>query len=95
VSSVTNLKYSIENRKIKLSWKNPAQKDFRGVFVIKNRYRVPISPYDGVKLYGGSDNWTYDSFGALDLDKYYAVFSYDEVPNFSEPTILKYKPSLQ
>jgi len=55
VSSVTNLKYSIENRKIKLSWKNPAQKDFRGVFVIKNRYRVPISPYDGVKLYGGSD----------------------------------------
>ncbi len=90
LESVTNLKHTVENGKIKLSWTNPTHKDFRGVFVIKNRYRVPISPYDGDKLYAGNDNWTYDSFGALDVDKYYAVFTFDEVPNFSEPTIIKY-----
>jgi len=91
VSKVSNLKYTIDKGKIKLSWTNPKDKDFRGVFVIKNPFRKPISPYDGMKLYGGIDNWTYDDFGALDIDKYYAVFTYDDVPNFSEPVILEYK----
>ena len=91
VSPVSNLKYSIENGKVKLSWTNPKDADFKGVFVIKNPFRKPISPYDGDKLYGGPDNWTYDDFGALDIDKYYAVFTYDSVPNFSEPVILEYK----
>jgi hypothetical protein len=93
ISPVTGLKFSVDGGKIKLSWKNPKEKDFRGVFVIKNPFRKPISPYDGDKLYGGTDNWTYDDFGALDIEKYYAVFAYDDVPNFSEPTIVKYTPS--
>ncbi|WP_456449478.1 M14 family zinc carboxypeptidase, partial [Hydrogenimonas sp.] len=79
VAPVSDLKYKIENGKIRLSWKNPADKDFKGVFVIKNPFRKPISPYDGDKLYGGPDNWTYDDFGALDVKKYYAVFTYDDV----------------
>ncbi|WP_300363878.1 M14 family zinc carboxypeptidase, partial [Hydrogenimonas sp.] len=58
VAPVSDLKYKIENGKIRLSWKNPADKDFKGVFVIKNPFRKPISPYDGDKLYGGPDNWT-------------------------------------
>jgi hypothetical protein len=92
VAPVSDLGYKIENGKIKLTWKNPADKDFKGVFVIKNPFRKPISPYDGDKLYGGPDNWTYDDFGALDVKKYYAVFTYDDVPNFSEPVILEYTP---
>ncbi len=92
VAPVSQLTYRIENAKIKLSWKNPKDKDFRGVFVIKNPFRKPISPYDGDKLYGGPDNWTFDDFGALDVAKYYAVFTYDDVPNFSEPVILEYRP---
>ncbi|WP_300368495.1 M14 family zinc carboxypeptidase [Hydrogenimonas sp.] len=92
VAPVSGLGYKIENGKVKLSWKNPADKDFKGVFVIKNPFRRPISPYDGDKLYGGPDNWTYDDFGALDVKKYYAVFTYDDVPNFSEPVILEYEP---
>jgi len=91
IEPVSNLRYTIDNGKIKLSWKNPKNKDFKGVFVIKNPFRKPISPYDGDKLYGGPENWTYDDFGALDIDKYYAVFTYDDVPNFSEPVILEYK----
>ncbi len=91
LESVKELKYSVENGKVKLSWKNPNHKDFRGVFVIKNPFRRPISPYDGDKLYGGSDSYTYDSFGALDVKKYYAVFSYDDVPNFSKPATIEFK----
>lgn len=92
VGKVENLSYTIENDKIRLSWKNPDNKDFKGVFVIKNPFRKPISHYDGDKLYGGPDNWTYDDFGALDVKKYYAVFTYDDVPNFSDPVILEYTP---
>ncbi len=92
VAAVTNLRYKIENGKIKLMWNNPKERDFRGVFVIKNPFREPISPYDGDKLYGGPDDWTFDDFGALDVKKYYAVFTYDDVPNFSEPVILEYRP---
>ncbi len=92
VAPVSNLGYKIENGKVRLSWKNPPDRDFKGVFVIKNPFRKPISPYDGEKLYGGPDEWTYDDFGALDVKKYYALFTYDDVPNFSEPVILEYEP---
>jgi hypothetical protein len=56
---------------------------------VKNRFKVPCSPYDGQKLYGGSDSYTYDNFGDKNIHKYYAIFSYDDVPNFSKPIILE------
>ena len=87
--SVSDLKYSVENGIGKLTWKNPQDDGFRGVIVVKNRFRVPCSPYDGQKLYGGSDTYTYDNFGDKDIHKYYAVFSYDDVPNFSKPASLE------
>lgn len=86
---VKNLKYSIENDQVKLEW-DPSNDDaHRGVIVVKNPFKVPCSPYDGQKLYGGLDNYTYDNFGDKDLHKYYAVFAYDDVPNFSEATFIE------
>lgn len=87
---VENLFYSNENGMIKLTWENndPAS---NGVIVVRNPFRVPCSPYDGEKLYGGVDNYTYDNFGDKETAKYYAVFSYDDVPNFSEPASVFYK----
>jgi len=88
--SVENLKYKIENGIIKLQWNNPKDDGFKGVIVVKNPFKIPCSPYDGQKLYGGTDNYTYDNFGDKDIHKYYAVFSYDDVPNFSEPVFLEF-----
>jgi len=82
--SVKNLKYSIENDIIKLEWDKSKDDAHKGVIVVKNPFRVPCSPYDGQKLYGGADNYTYDNFGDKGIHKYYAVFSYDDVPNFSK-----------
>ncbi len=93
VAKVSNLRYSTENNMIRLDWDNPKDEAFGGVIVIKNRFHVPCSPYDGQKLYGGTASYTYDNFGAKDIDKYYAVFTYDDVPNFSEATSLKYEGS--
>ncbi len=91
VEAVKNLTYTIENGKIKLTWNNPQDDAFRGVIVVKNPFHIPCSPYDGQKLYGGKDAFTYDSFGSQFVDKYYAVFTYDDVPNFSEPIICFYR----
>jgi hypothetical protein len=88
---VNKLSQSIENGVVKLTWVNPKCNEFNGVIVVKNPFRVPCSPLDGQKIYGGKDNYTYDSFGALDVSKYYAVFTYDDVPNYSEATTLFYK----
>ena len=41
---------------------------------------------DGIKLYGGPDEYTFDDFGNQNIPKYYAVFSYDNVPNYSTPS---------
>ena len=47
---------------------------------------------DGVKIYGGTDTYTYDNFAAMSVEKYYAVFTYDDVPNFSQGATVKYNP---
>ncbi|WP_457743385.1 M14 family zinc carboxypeptidase [Sulfurimonas sp.] len=81
---IENLSTKIEDGIIKLNWDIPNDDAYKGAIVVKNRFRIPCTPYDGQKLYGGSDNYTYDNFGDIDIHKYYAVFSYDDVPNFSE-----------
>ena len=91
LNEITNLKLTKVNGKIKLTWKNPIHKDFRGVYVVKNPYRIPKSPYDGQKIYAGMDNFTTDAFGALDIDKYFAIFTYDNVPNYSKGVSIFYK----
>jgi len=86
---VSNLKQSLENGIIKLTWDSPVDDGYNGVIVVKNPFRVPCSPYDGQKIYGGSDNYTFDNFGDTDVHKHYAVFSYDEVPNFSKAVFIE------
>lgn len=85
-----NLDVSIENRQVKLSWKNPEHEAFVGAFVVRNRFHPPKSPFDGVKIYGGKDEYTFDSFSNANIPKYYSVFSYDNVPNYSEPSAIYY-----
>jgi len=65
--------------------------DLVGYYVVRNRWHEPKNPFDG-KLYAGPDNYTFDNFGATNLGKYFAVFTYDNVPNFSQPSIVKYEP---
>jgi carboxypeptidase T len=90
VSSPTNLSITIENSLVKLSWDNPEDKDFIGCYVVRNCFHPPMSPFDGVKLYAGKDQYTYDKYGNANITKYYSVFSYDVVPNYSKPASICY-----
>jgi len=87
-----SIKITKENKMIKLTWDKVEDSALKGYYVVRNSFHPPKNFLDGVKLYGGKDNWTYDNFGSFDKEKYYAVFSYDDTPNFSEPVIIKYDP---
>ena len=89
----TEFDATVENKQVKLTWKNPEHNDFVGSFVVRNRFHPPKSPLDGVKLYAGPDNYTYDNFGNPNIAKFYSVFSYDDVPNYSAPVSLSYSSS--
>lgn len=86
----SDLSAVMEDGKVKLTWKNPEHEDFVGCYVVRNRFHIPRSPMDGVKLYGGRDEYTFDDFGNPNIPKYYSVFSYDNVPNHSPPSTLKF-----
>jgi carboxypeptidase T len=89
--SPTELKTRIENGMVKLTWKNPKELSFAGCYVVRNCFHEPKSAFDGVKLYAGKDEYTYDNFGNVNIAKYYSVFSYDDVPNYSIAASVFYK----
>ena len=91
-NSVKSVKISKEKGMIKLSWNRVDDFNIKGYYVVRNSFHEPKHFADGVKLYGGNDNYTYDNFASFDKEKFYAVFTYDEVPNFSNPIIIKYEP---
>jgi hypothetical protein len=92
VASVEDVKITKENKMIKLTWSSVEDEALSGYYVVRNSFHPPKHFMDGVKLYGGKDTWTYDNFASFDKEKYYAVFSYDDVPNFSKPAIVRYDP---
>jgi len=89
---VENLKILKENKMIKLVWDKVDDDAVAGYYVVRNSFHEPKHFMDGVKLYGGKDTYTYDNFASFDKEKYYAVFAYDNVPNYSEATTIKYDP---
>jgi carboxypeptidase T len=91
VKCVEDAKVFWDNGKIKITWKNPKDDDLVGIYVVRNRFHIPKNPYDGDKIYAGRDEYTYDDFGSKNIDKYYAIFTYDNVPNYSEAIIIQYK----
>lgn len=92
VAKVENLKMTKENKMIKLSWGQVDDPALKGYYVVRNSFHPPKHFNDGVKLYGGKDTYTYDNFASLEKEKYYSVFTYDDVPNFSEAVTVKYNP---
>ncbi len=91
VDKVSNVKTSVEKGMLKISWDNPKNEAHVGTFVVRNRFHPPQNPYDGVKIYAGKDNYTYDNYGSVKVDKYYGLFTYDDVPNYGEATIIEYQ----
>lgn len=90
LSAPTNIQTKIEGRKVKITWENNSSENLVGSFVVRNRFHPPRSPFDGVKIYAGRDEYTYDTFGNPNIPKYYSVFTYDDVPHYSTPACVHF-----
>ncbi|MEA3492363.1 MAG: M14 family zinc carboxypeptidase [Campylobacterota bacterium] len=90
--SAENFRITKEGGMIKLNWDEVKDSAVTGYYVVRNTFHTPRHFADGVKIYGGKDTYTYDNFASMDIGKYYAVFTYDNVPNFSEPATVEYNP---
>jgi len=87
-----NLRITKESGMIRLDWSAVKEDAVAGYYVVRNSFHTPQHFMDGVKIYGGTDTYTYDNFAAMSVEKYYAVFTYDDVPNFSKGATVKYNP---
>ena len=72
---------------MQLSWENPGDLDFQGVIVRRSDVFFPIDKNQGILVYQGKDVGFLDTGLQEGKNYYYAVFSYDGVPNYSSGAI--------
>lgn len=88
--SPSDVKVTVDNGVARITWQLAESDDVVGAMVVRNRFHPPRSPFDGVKIYAGRDGYTNDRFGNANIPKYYAVFSYDIVPQYSTPAVVHF-----
>lgn len=81
---------ALKNGVARITWQLAESDDVVGAMVVRNRFHPPRSPFDGVKIYAGRDGYTNDRFGNANIPKYYAVFAYDVVPQYSAPAVVHF-----
>ncbi|HNZ84193.1 MAG TPA: fibronectin type III domain-containing protein [Candidatus Pacearchaeota archaeon] len=72
---------------MELSWGNPTDLDFQGVIVRRSDVFFPTDKNQGILVYQGKDAIFLDTGLQEGKTYYYAVFSYDGVPNYSSGAI--------
>jgi peptidoglycan hydrolase-like protein with peptidoglycan-binding domain len=92
-STPTNLTSIPADSQITIKWDNPTDSDFVRAVVIRKEGSAPSGLSDGEVVY--EDNG--EGFTDTDLDNtktyYYAVYSYDKKPNYSQPVSISVQPA--
>ncbi len=82
-SPVSSVVTSVGNNQVSLSWTNPGDADFAGVKVLRKTDSYPGHSADGTLIYNGTNESYVDTDVVNATTYYYAIFAYDEVPNYS------------
>ena len=79
-------------REIQLSWKNPPDKDFKGVRIMRSTKYFPLSPEEGDLVYDGPDENYLDKNLTPCVRYYYTAFAYDTSGNFASGAVASAVP---
>jgi uncharacterized protein (TIGR03790 family) len=82
-ASVTATNAVNGDNQVAFSWTNPVDADFVGVKVVRKTGSYPGHSADGTVIYNGSNESYIDTDVVNNTTYYYAIFAYDEVPNYS------------
>jgi hypothetical protein len=89
--AVTDLGATIVNQSVQLNWTKPA--DAAGVVLVRKSGVIPAYPTDGTIVYDGSAGVYLDNQGLISgKTYYYAVFTYDNLKNYSRKDWIKVVP---
>ena len=92
--SVTGLTALPGDAQVELNWTNPADEDFAGVTIVRRTDTYPTSATDGTAVSVAAPAQTYLDTGLDNGTPYfYAVFAYDEVPNYAVGTLTDALPT--
>ena len=86
-----NFQFSSIDEQITLSWNNPDDTDFIRVLIIRKQGSAPVSRTDGINVYEGNLETYTDTELSDNKIYYYAIYSYDNVPNYSESVVVSAK----
>ncbi|HAS80666.1 MAG: Fibronectin type III domain protein [Candidatus Nomurabacteria bacterium GW2011_GWE1_32_28] len=86
-SEVQDLQATAEDTQVSLSWTNPNDVDFAGVKIVRKVGSYPVNSTDGTVVYNSNGTSYIDTGLTNDVTYYYAVFAYDEVPNYSPGSV--------
>jgi hypothetical protein len=91
-NNVSGLKAIGADKQVILNWVNPSDSDFVRVLIVKKEGTQPTSRTDGTVIYDGKLQQFTDT--NLDNSKtyYYAFYTYDTKPNYSNAEIVSVKP---
>ncbi len=92
INNVRDLKAVAGDKKITLSWTNPAFLNFAGVRAVRNDNFYPTSPEDGIIRYEGPGNSFTDGNLVNGKRYYYTIFVYDKWRNYSSGAIISAVP---
>lgn len=87
-ANVTNLRLAQIGENLKLSWKNPADRNFKGVKIFRSETYFPLFAGDGELIYNGPLNYYSDADVEIQKIYYYTVFAYDTLNNYSSGAIV-------
>ena len=88
LNNVSNFRAVSENQKIILSWKNPPDKNFDGVKILRSNTFYPLNINDGAIVYEGYSNYFEDLNVYSGKTYFYTIFTVDKNKNYSSGAIV-------
>jgi hypothetical protein len=78
--------------RVTLNWTNPVDADFAGVKLLRKTTAYPLDENDGTLVYTGNGITFLDLGVTNGVTYYYAVFAFDNVPNYSSGALANATP---